>query len=193
MLSRAGVRVAVLGLLVWGLPAQSLAHEADADPRPASPIPEELAASGPETPPAPAPGGTAPAPGAPLEAAPADARPSDIVDLFHRSLAAGDRGRALALLSPQLIVFEDGESQNSRGAYGAEHLFSDMEFARSTTRHINRRWEKAGEEQALVVSWVKLSGTFRGLPADREMLETIVLVRRSGRWVIAHIHWSVGG
>ena len=124
---------------------------------------------------------------------PEDPTPAAVVGAYHAALHAGDKIRALALLSAQLIVFEDGRSEESRGEYASHHLETDIEFSRHTDRTVLKQLERAGERQAWVLSWVRVKGTARGVPVDRRLLETILLAREQGSWKITHIHWSEAG
>src|SRR2546423_13697514 len=63
--------------------------------------------------------------------------PDDTADIktavegFHRALAQYDRPAALALLAPNALILESGESQ-TRAEYEREHLAEDIEFASAT-------------------------------------------------------------
>jgi hypothetical protein len=98
-----------------------------------------------------------------------DPAPGAVVDAYHPALHVGDKVRSLSLLSPQLIVFEDGRSEGSRGEYAAHHLEADIEFSRHTDRTVLKRWEKAGQRQAWVLSWVAVQGAVRGRSGRSEV------------------------
>src|SRR3546814_5984001 len=46
---------------------------------------------------------------------------------FHEALKRGDRQAVLALLAPEVVIHEGGETQ-SRDAYAASHLNHDIAF-----------------------------------------------------------------
>ena len=53
------------------------------------------------------------------------------VEGFHHALVEADRAAALALLSPDALILESGESQ-TREEYEREHLAEDIAFVRAT-------------------------------------------------------------
>jgi hypothetical protein len=54
-----------------------------------------------------------------------------VVDTFHDALADGDAWMAIALLTPDATISENG-SVESRLEYAAEHVWEDIAFARTT-------------------------------------------------------------
>lgn len=110
---------------------------------------------------------------------------------FHSALEQRDRGRALAALSPDVVIYESGEAELSRDEYAAHHLEADTRFAASTkTELVDRRTIISGD-LASVISRTKTSGTFAAKPIDVIGTETMLLRRDAeGRWSIVHIHWS---
>ena len=52
------------------------------------------------------------------------------VQRFHAALAAADSAGAMALLAPEVVILESGDSE-SRAEYRAHHLAADIEFARA--------------------------------------------------------------
>jgi hypothetical protein len=119
----------------------------------------------------------------------AASEPIDTVRAFHAALAAGNRAAALGLLHPQASIFEAGEVESVQ-KYTAGHIDQNIALARSTTRTLRHESERRDGETAWVLSQAEVRGTSDGKPIDLLILESMFLVRASGDWRIAHIHWS---
>lgn len=113
-----------------------------------------------------------------------------VVDRFGKALADGDRTAALAQLAPDLVVFESGHAERSRDEYAASHLDADIAFLKTATAHQTARRASAGKDSALVLSESEVRSVRDGKTTTRATLETLVLRKRDGRWLITHIHWS---
>ena len=120
------------------------------------------------------------------EAAPA----ATAVDAFHAALKSGDTAAALALLSPDVMIFEEGGAERSREEYASHHLGSDAAFAAATDAARARRSGWADGDVAWIVSEGRTTGQFNGRAVDRLTTETMVLKRHADGWRIHHIHWS---
>lgn len=113
-----------------------------------------------------------------------------VVDAFHAALEAGDTAAALALLAPDVMIFEEGGAERSRDEYASHHLGSDAAFAAASEATLSRRSGQAGGDVAWVVSEGRTTGQFNGRTVDRLTTETMVLKRHAAGWRIHHIHWS---
>jgi hypothetical protein len=51
---------------------------------------------------------------------------SAVVRSFHDALSSGNREGALAVLDPDVVIFEQGGAETSRDEYAAEHLGADI-------------------------------------------------------------------
>lgn len=112
------------------------------------------------------------------------------VDVFHAALKAGDTVAALALLAPDVMIFEEGGAERSRDEYAAHHLSSDAAFAAASEATVARRSGWVAGDVAWIASEGRTTGQFNGRPVDRLTTETVVLKRHSEGWRIHHIHWS---
>lgn len=112
------------------------------------------------------------------------------VDAFHAALAANDTDAALALLAPDVMIFEEGGAERSRDEYASHHLASDAAFAAATEAAVARRSGRADGDVAWITSEGRTTGEFNGRPVDRLTTETMVLKRHAEGWRIHHIHWS---
>lgn len=134
--------------------------------------------------------------GAPLSGAePAAAPDADVtaaVDRFHEALRNLDRDKALAVLDPEVRIFEGGGAETSREEYAAHHLASDMAFVAATRTDVLDRKVTVVGDAAWVLTLSKTSGSFRGRDVSSKGAETMVLRKTAGTWLIVHVHWSSG-
>ena len=113
-----------------------------------------------------------------------------VVDAFHASLKAGDTAAALALMAPDVMIFEEGGAERSRDEYASHHLASDAAFAAASEATVARRSGWADGDIAWITSEGRTTGQFNGRAVDRLTTETMVLKRHADGWRIHHIHWS---
>lgn len=112
-----------------------------------------------------------------------------VVEAFHRALSAADSIGALSLLTDEVVILENGQSEN-KDHYRSGHLAGDIRFAQAVRRERSEiRVEVVGE-----VAWAHSTDETRGQMGDRTIdsrgAELMVLVREEERWKIAAIHWS---
>lgn len=112
------------------------------------------------------------------------------VDAFHAALEARNTDAALALLAPDVMIFEEGGAERSRDEYASHHLVSDAAFASATEATVARRSGRAAGDVAWITSEGRTAGEFSGRAVDRLTTETMVLRRHADGWRIHHIHWS---
>ncbi|WP_372707353.1 nuclear transport factor 2 family protein [Brevundimonas sp.] len=112
------------------------------------------------------------------------------VDAFHAALKVGDTAAALALLTPEVMIFEEGGAERSRDEYASHHLSADAAFAAATEATVARRSVWASGDIAWITSEGRTTGRFNDRAVDRLSAETMVLKRHSDGWRIHHIHWS---
>ena len=62
------------------------------------------------------------------------AGPSDTVTAFHAAITAGDKTKALGMLSPTITIYESGHVERSREEYASHHLGGDIVFAQGVKR-----------------------------------------------------------
>lgn len=119
-----------------------------------------------------------------------DASVETTVETFHDALAAGDAKTALAVLTEDALIYESGGVERSRAEYEGHHLSHDIAFAKATKRETRARSAISQGDMAVVTSEYRVTGTVKDKPVDLISLETLLLERRSGAWMIRHIHWS---
>ncbi len=125
-----------------------------------------------------------------LAAAAGQSSPASVVDQFQAAVRGGDREQAMSLLSPDVVIFEEGEAEMGRDQYAATHLAADIEFAKSASTRVIETRTGAVKDAAWVLRVLETSGTFRGNEVTRIGTETAVLKKEKGRWRIVHLHWS---
>jgi ketosteroid isomerase-like protein len=116
--------------------------------------------------------------------------PEAVVAAFHGALASGDSSQALALLAPDVLIYENGAVETSRDEYRSHHLPADMAFAASTTREVVAQSGGQSADVAWLTSSTLTKGTFRGREIDSRGTETMLLRQTPAGWRITHIHWS---
>lgn len=112
------------------------------------------------------------------------------VDAFHAALRRGDTEAASALLSDEVLVFEEGRAERSKAEYAARHLGADAAFSKAVPGERIRRRGDASGDFAWIATEGRTKGTFRGTAVNRTTDETMVLRRAGEGWKIVHIHWS---
>ncbi|MFN2507414.1 MAG: DUF4440 domain-containing protein [Chthoniobacterales bacterium] len=125
----------------------------------------------------------------PIPTAPDREAIAKTVNAFHEALAKGDRSAALALLSPDAQILENGHRQ-TREEYAAEHLTADIAFAKAvpSTRAAMIVRQEGSVAWATVTG--RSTGNFNGRNVDAENAELMVLSKTDNRWLIRAIHWS---
>jgi ketosteroid isomerase-like protein len=111
-------------------------------------------------------------------------------DAFDRAIAQGDTAAALALLAPDVLIYESGGQEASRDDYAAHHLPADIAFMAQMRRQVLDRRHGESGDLAWVATRRRLTGTYKGKPLDLLSTETLLLQRQAGAWRIAHIQWS---
>ncbi len=118
------------------------------------------------------------------------ASPSETVSNFHAAITAGDKVKALGMLSPTIMIYESGYVERSRDEYASHHLGGDMEFAKGVKRKVIKHSERIDGNIAMVLEETETTGSVKGKPVHAFGVETSVLEKKGDDWIIAHVHWS---
>ncbi len=118
------------------------------------------------------------------------ATPSETVSAFHAAIQAGDKVKALELLSPSIVIYESGYVERSRDEYASHHLGSDMEFGKAVSRKVLKHSERVDGNVAMVMEETETTGKFKDKPVHSFGVETAILEKKGDGWVIVHVHWS---
>jgi ketosteroid isomerase-like protein len=133
----------------------------------------------------------APAAASPADGVAASAEPAAaVVDAFHAALRRGDTAAASALLTDDVLVFEEGRAERSKAEYALRHLAADAAFSKAVAGVVTRRRGDAAGDFAWIATEGRTKGSYRGTDVNRVTDETMVLRRIEGAWKIVHIHWS---
>ena len=112
-----------------------------------------------------------------------------VVEGFHQALIRADPAAALAVLSPDALILESGESQ-TRAEYEREHLTEDIAFASATKTERSPLIVRQEGDVAWTTATSKTTGTFKGRKIDSTGVELMVLTKDKSGWRIRAIHWS---
>ena len=112
------------------------------------------------------------------------------VEEFHRALSSQDKAKVLALLAPDVLIFESGGAEVSRDEYAGHHLGADMEFSAATKQTVTDQQTGQEGDVAWVLTRSATNGTFRDKEVHNLGVETMMLKQTIGSWRIFHIHWS---
>jgi len=119
-----------------------------------------------------------------------EAGPAKTVAAFHQALASEDKDRALELLSPELVIFEDSGKESSRKEYASHHLGADMKFSAGAKRKVLDQSVRIEDGTSWVMTRYSVKGKAGGKRLSLESAETMVLEKVPDGWRIVHIHWS---
>ncbi|WP_420467781.1 YybH family protein [Panacagrimonas sp.] len=121
----------------------------------------------------------------------AAATPAQTVDAFHAALRDRQPDRAVALLAPEALIYEQGFAELSRADWMRNQLGPAVAFAADTQRKLLRRESRQLGDVAWVVSSTQTTVALAQDPPLRlNGAETAILRRDGDRWVIVHLHWS---
>jgi uncharacterized protein (TIGR02246 family) len=129
------------------------------------------------------------APAVAQQAAQDEAAVRQVAAAFGKALAAGDSAAALALLHPDVVIFEGG-AWESLEDYRKGHLRADMRFLQGLKQETLRDAVTISGDLALMTRSSATTGTSGERTVDSLGAETMVLMRTVNGWKIRHIHWS---
>lgn len=118
------------------------------------------------------------------------AGPREAVEAFHTALTNGDKTAAVALLAPEVLIFESGYVERSRAEYASHHLDGDIAFSKTANRKVLAQGERTDGKTAIVWQETETKGTSKGKEIHVMGTETAVLEKTGDKWSIVHVHWS---
>jgi len=118
------------------------------------------------------------------------AAPAEVVESFHKALAASDQKAALALLTEYFDVFEQGFVDASRADYQKNSLSHDLDFASKTKREVQSQQAGGDDNVAWVETLTRTRGNYQGAAVDLSEAETAILKKDGADWKIVHLHRS---
>jgi ketosteroid isomerase-like protein len=129
------------------------------------------------------------APAAAQQATPDETAVRAVVAAFGKALASGDSTAALALLHPDVVIFEGGGWETLED-YRRGHLRADMSALQSLKQETLRDVIKVSGDLALSTREYSTTGQRGERVIDNVGAESMVLLRTPTGWKIRHIHWS---
>ncbi len=119
-----------------------------------------------------------------------DTAPGRVVQQFHQALQKGDESLAKSLLADDVLIYEGGGIERSAAEYASHHLKADIQYMSGLTVKLLEHQVKESENMAYSTSRSLLSGEYQGKNIKTQTMETILLTKTNGNWLISHIHWS---
>jgi mono/diheme cytochrome c family protein/ketosteroid isomerase-like protein len=126
-----------------------------------------------------------------MEGLTANAAPAaeSVANAFHAALKRGDRKAVLAMLAPEVVINEGGESQ-TRDVYAASHLSHDIAFLEGAdVRPLDMASMPMGDT-AMVGSRSEVRTVHHDEQVAALNTEMLTLRKSAGGWLITRIDWT---
>lgn len=116
--------------------------------------------------------------------------PQETVAAFHAALASGDKDKAIAMMAPDISIYESGYVERSRDEYAGHHLPEDIKFAKLATRKVLQHTQRKDGNLAIVWEETETLAKLKGKDVRLLGTETTLLQKTGDNWSIVHVHWS---
>ena len=113
-----------------------------------------------------------------------------IITQFHKAIKKGYQKKARSLLDDNVVIFEGGKVERSADDYANHHMISDMQYLAKINTEVLEHSVKVVGDTAYSMSRTKSTGQVKGKYINSEGMESMVLLKKEGKWKITHIHWS---
>jgi len=113
-----------------------------------------------------------------------------VITQFHKAIKKGYQKKARSLLDDNVIIFEGGRVERSADDYASHHMVADMKYLAKIHTEVLEHSVKVVGDTAYSMSRTKSTGQYKGKYINSEGMESMVLLKKEGKWKIAHIHWS---
>ena len=120
----------------------------------------------------------------------AETEPGKIVTQFHKAIKRGNKKKARYFLDDNVLIYEGGRVEKSADEYSNHHMLSDMKYASKLHTEVLEHKVTLVGDMAYSVSRTKSTGQSKGRFINKEGMESMVLLKKGGKWKISHIHWS---
>ena len=120
----------------------------------------------------------------------ADTEAGKVITQFHKALKLGQKNTARYQLADDVIIFEGGKVERSAYDYANNHMLADMKYLAAIKTEILEHSVKVVGDIAYSISRTKSTGQLKGKYINQDSLESMVLIKKAGRWKIKQIHWS---
>ena len=108
---------------------------------------------------------------------------------FHAALARSDSAGAMALLAPDAMIIESGDSE-TRAEYQAHHLSADIALTKALPGIRGKLAVTVNGSTAWTFGTSTTKGDYKGRQINSVGAETMVLTKTPAGWRIRSIHWS---
>jgi len=119
-----------------------------------------------------------------------DSEAAQVVKQFHTALRTNDTELARSVLSDDVLIYESGTAERSAQEYAAGHMKADMQYLATISSKIIEHQVKVNADLAISTAQFKNTRTVAGRSRESISMETIVVSKIDGQWLITHIHWS---
>jgi len=119
-----------------------------------------------------------------------DSDAAKVVTQFREALKAGNAEIVNSVLSKDVLIYESGNAERSSLQYVSGHMLADMKYLASIDSELIEHQVKISGDVAISTSQSKHIRTEDGKTTERISMETIVVSKVKGQWLITHIHWS---
>ena len=107
---------------------------------------------------------------------------------FHQALQKRDVTAIEKLVTPELVVFENGERNNGWADFRDNHLIPEMKEPAPESK-----WEIVRVERQGQLAWGYTSETFTSAKGNKMQLWSIFVLRKEQKdWKIVMLNWSIG-
>lgn len=125
---------------------------------------------------------------APVQGIAVEGPVAEAVQRFHAALQERDVKKIEALVSADLVVFENGERNNGWADFRDNHLIPEMKEPAPKTR-----WELVKVKESGTMAWAYTHATFTSQKGTALTLwSNFVLEKRGNEWKIVMLDWSIG-
>lgn len=113
-----------------------------------------------------------------------------VVIQFHQAIQKSYKQKARSFLADDVIIYEGGRVERSADDYANHHMLADMDYLADMNIEILEHRVIVLGDLAYSMSRTKLMGNVNGKKIEQEGMETMILLKKEGKWKISHIHWS---
>ncbi|KAA3647390.1 MAG: DUF4440 domain-containing protein [Proteobacteria bacterium] len=119
-----------------------------------------------------------------------DTEAAQVVTKFHQALRSKDTDSVRSLLSDDVLIYESGKAERSLEEYASGHMKSDMQYLAQIKSKLIEHQVKVSGDMAVSTARFENTRMVAGRARVSISMETIVVSKIDGQWLITHIHWS---
>ncbi|MCX7543871.1 YybH family protein [Marinicella gelatinilytica] len=119
-----------------------------------------------------------------------DSEAAQVVTKFHQALRSKDTDSVRSLLNDDVLIYESGKAERSLEEYAAGHMKADMQYLAQIKSKLLEHQVKVSGDTAISTARFENTRMVAGRARVSISMETIVVSKIDGEWLISHIHWS---